>query len=31
MDANKVDMFMMSNSKFFEGHNLHAIRKDYWL
>lgn len=27
MDANKVDMFMMSNSKFFEGHNLHAIRE----
>ena len=27
MDANKVDMFMMSNSKFYEGHNLHAIRE----
>jgi TM2 domain-containing membrane protein YozV len=27
MDANKVDMFMMSNSKFFEGHNLQAIRE----
>ena len=27
MDANKVDMFMMSNSKFFEGHNLFAIRE----
>jgi len=27
MDANKVDMFMMTNSKYFEGHNLHAIRE----
>lgn len=27
MEANKVDMFMMSNTKFFEGHNLHAIRE----
>ena len=27
MDANKVDMFMMSNTKYFEGHNLHAIRE----
>lgn len=27
MDANKVDMYMMSNSKYFEGHNLPAIRE----
>ena len=27
MEANKVDMFMMSNTKFFEGHNLQAIRE----
>lgn len=27
MDANKVDMFMISNSKYFEGHNLPAIRE----
>jgi hypothetical protein len=27
MEANKVDMFMMSNTKFFEGHNLFAIRE----
>jgi len=27
MEANKVDMFMMSNTKFFEGHNLNAIRE----
>lgn len=27
MEANKVDMYMMSNTKFFEGHNLQAIRE----
>lgn len=27
METNKVDMFMMSNTKFFEGHNLNAIRE----
>ena len=26
MEASKVDMFIMSNSKFFEGHHLAAIR-----
>jgi len=26
MDANKVDMFIMSNAKFFESHQLHIIR-----
>jgi len=27
MDAQKVDMFIMSNSKFFEGHHLSMIRE----
>ena len=27
MEAQKVDMFMMSNAKFFEGHQLNAIRE----
>lgn len=27
MDSQKVDMFLMSNSKFFESHHLHAIRE----
>lgn len=27
MDSQKVDMFMMSNSKFFEAHHLPAIRE----
>ena len=27
MDSQKVDMFIMSNSKFFEGHHLPAIRE----
>lgn len=27
MDAQKVDMFMMSNAKYFEGHQLNAIRE----
>jgi len=27
MDSNKVDMFMMMNSKFFEGHHLGAVRE----
>ncbi len=27
MDANKVDMFIMSNGKFFEGHHLPQIRE----
>jgi TM2 domain-containing membrane protein YozV len=27
MDAQKVDMFMMMNSKFFESHHLGAIRE----
>ena len=26
MEANKVDMFIMSNAKFFESHQLHIIR-----
>lgn len=26
MDSQKVDMFMMTNSKFFEGHQLNAVR-----
>jgi TM2 domain-containing membrane protein YozV len=26
MDANKVDMFILSNAKFFESHQLHIIR-----
>ncbi len=26
MDAQKVDMYMMMNSKFFEGHHLNEIR-----
>ena len=26
MDAQKVDMFMMSNSKFFESHHINEIR-----
>lgn len=27
MDAQKVDMFMMMNSKYFEGHHLNAVRE----
>jgi TM2 domain-containing membrane protein YozV len=27
MDQQKVDMFVMSNAKFFESHHLHAIRE----
>jgi TM2 domain-containing membrane protein YozV len=27
MDAQKVDMFLMINSKYFEGHQLNAIRE----
>ena len=27
MEAQKVDMFMMTNAKFFEGHHLNAIRE----
>lgn len=27
MDSQKVDMFMMMNSKFFEGHHLPALRE----
>jgi TM2 domain-containing membrane protein YozV len=27
MEANKVDMYMMSNTNFFEGHNLQSIRE----
>lgn len=27
MDSQKVDMFMMTNSKFFEGHHLNSIRQ----
>lgn len=27
MDAQKVDMFIMANSKFFEGHHLMTIRE----
>ena len=27
MDQQKVDMFIMSNAKFFESHHLHAIRE----
>ncbi|QBZ97265.1 TM2 domain-containing protein [Flavobacterium sangjuense] len=27
MDAQKVDMFMMTNAKYFEGHHLNAIRE----
>lgn len=27
MDAQKVDMFMMSNAKYFEGHQLNTIRE----
>jgi TM2 domain-containing membrane protein YozV len=27
MDAQKVDMFLMTNSKFFEGHQLNMIRE----
>jgi len=26
MDSQKVDMFIMSNGKFFEGHQINAIR-----
>lgn len=26
MDAQKVDMFIMNNSKFFEGHQINSIR-----
>jgi TM2 domain-containing membrane protein YozV len=27
MDAQKVDMFMMTNAKYFEGHHLNAVRE----
>lgn len=27
MDAQKVDMFMMMNAKYFEGHHLNAVRE----
>ena len=27
MDAQKVDMYLVANSKYFEGHQLHAIRE----
>lgn len=27
MDSQKVDMFMMANGKYFEGHHLNAIRE----
>jgi len=27
MDSNKVDMFIMSNSKYFEGHHMGIIRE----
>ncbi len=27
MDSQKVDMFMMTNAKFFEGHHLNAVRE----
>jgi TM2 domain-containing membrane protein YozV len=27
MDAQKVDMFIMTNSKFFESHHIHTIRE----
>ena len=27
MESQKVDMFMMTNAKFFEGHHLNAIRE----
>lgn len=27
MDAQRVDMFMMTNAKFFEGHHLNAVRE----
>jgi hypothetical protein len=27
MESSKVDMFMMSNSKYFEGHHLMAVRE----
>ncbi|WP_298420259.1 TM2 domain-containing protein [uncultured Kordia sp.] len=27
MEAQKVDMFIMTNSKFFEGHQINAIRE----
>ena len=27
MDAQKVDMFLMSNGKFFESHQMHMIRE----
>lgn len=27
MESQKVDMFMMSNAKYFEGHHLNAIRE----
>lgn len=27
MEAQKVDMFVMSNGKFFEGHQIHMIRE----
>ena len=27
MDTQKVDMFLMTNSKYFEGHQVHMIRE----
>lgn len=27
MDSQKVDMFLMANSKFFEAHHLNAVRE----
>ena len=27
MDAQKVDMFMIANNKYFEGHHLNAVRE----
>ena len=27
MEAQKVDMFMMTNAKYFEGHHLNAVRE----
>ena len=27
MDAQKVDMFLMTNAKYFEGHQVHAVRE----
>lgn len=27
MDAQKVDMFLMTNAKYFEGHQVNAVRE----